>query len=132
MKVGRKQDFDVANADDKCRDRFVNWNQDMWWILVDKTIGAALLRVKGVDQCQGMEARRRFHQWYGKQTYIGLAELRLRVIRPAQAKREEDIARCIEEWNEAHVELKRYANCHQNRMEAVADTIQMIDKSKAC
>ena len=39
---------------------------------------------------------------------MGLAELRRRVIRPAQAKRAEDIiATCIEEWQEAMLELKR-------------------------
>ena len=54
-----------------------------------------------------MEAYRRLHNWYGKQTDIGLAELRQRVIRPVQAKREEDIAKCIEEWQEAMMELKR-------------------------
>ena len=54
-----------------------------------------------------MEAFRRIHQWNGMQTDMGLAELRQNVIRAGQAKREEDIARCIEEWNEALVELKR-------------------------
>ena len=31
-----EQDFDVANDDDKCRERFEEWNQDMWWVLVEK------------------------------------------------------------------------------------------------
>ena len=76
----------------------------LWWTT---TTGEALLRVKRVKQGQGMEAFRRLHQWFGQQTDMGLAELRLQVIRPAQAKREEDIARCIEEWNETLVELRR-------------------------
>ena len=42
-----EQDFDVANDEDKCRDKFDEWNQDMWWVLVEKTTGEALLRVKG-------------------------------------------------------------------------------------
>jgi hypothetical protein len=54
-----------------------------------------------------MEAYRRIHQWFGKQTDMGLAELRQRVIRQNQAKREEDIARFTEEWNEALMELRR-------------------------
>jgi hypothetical protein len=102
-----EHDFDVAKDYDKCRDQFEEWNQDMWWVLIEKTTGEALLRVKGVEQGQGMEAYKRLHQWFGKQTDFGLAELRQRVIRPNQANREEDIARCIEEWNESLMELKR-------------------------
>ena len=50
----------------------------MWWVLIEKTTGEALLRVKGVEQGQGMEAYKRLHQWFGKQTDMGLAELRQR------------------------------------------------------
>ena len=65
------------------------WNQDTWWILVGKTTGEARLRVKEVEQGQGMEASRRLHQLFGKHMDMGLAELRQRVIRPSQARREE-------------------------------------------
>ena len=66
--------------------------QDLWRVLIEKTTGDALLKVKGVEQGQGMEAYRRLHRWYGKQTDMGLAEFRQRVLRPTQAKNEEDIA----------------------------------------
>ena len=102
-----EEEFDLACVDDRHRKKYEEWNQDMWWVLIEKTTGEALLRVKGVEQGQGMEAYKRLHQWFGKQTDMGLAELRQRVIRPNQAKREEDIARCIEEWNESLMELKR-------------------------
>ena len=36
--------FDVANDDDRCGDKFDDWIQDMRWVLVEKTIGEALLR----------------------------------------------------------------------------------------
>ena len=91
-----EEDFDVANEDDRCMKQSGAWHQDMWWVRVEKTTGETLLRVKGVEQGQGMEAYRRLHQWFGEQTDMGLAELSQRVIRPNQAKREEDIARCIE------------------------------------
>ena len=38
---------------------------------------------------------------------MGLAELRQKVLRPIQARKEEDIARCIEEWQESIQELRR-------------------------
>jgi len=102
-----EQDFDIAMHDDRYRDKYEEWCQDMWWVLVEKTTGEALLRVRTVENGNGMEAYRRLHNWYGKQTDMGLAELRQRVIRPVQAKREEDIANCIEEWQESMMELRR-------------------------
>ena len=92
----------MTNAGANCK-----WNQDTCWVLVENTTGEALLRVKGVQLGQGIEAYRRLHQWFGQQTDMGLAELRQRVIRPNPATRAEDIARCSEEWNEALVELRR-------------------------
>ena len=94
-----EEKFDMANEDPRYRDKYDEWNEDTWWVLSEKTTGEALLRVKGVEQGQGMEAYRRLHQWFGKQADMGLAELRQRVIRPNQAKREDDIACCTDAWN---------------------------------
>ena len=68
--------------------KYDDWNQYMWWVLIEKTSGEALLRVRTVESENGMEAYRRLHNWYGKQTEMGLAEFRQRAIRPAQANRE--------------------------------------------
>ena len=97
----------MANDDDQCRDKFDDWNQDMWWVLADKATGEALLKVKGVAQGQGMESYRSLQIWYGNCTDMGLAVLRQNAIRPAQAKREEYIAKCIEERIETLMELRR-------------------------
>ena len=36
-----EQDFDIATHDDRRRDRYEEWCQDMWWVLVEKTTGVA-------------------------------------------------------------------------------------------
>ena len=105
--VFTEQEFYIFMQDDRYRDRYEDWSQDLWWVLVEKTTGDALLRVKQVTTSNGMEAFRRLHRWYGKQTDLGLAELRQSVLRPMQAKREEGTARCIEEWQESIMELRR-------------------------
>ena len=87
--------------DDRYRGKYDNWNQDMWWVLIEKSSGGALLRARTVESGNGMDAYLRVHNWYGKQTDMGLAELRQRAIRPVQANQAEDIAECIEEWQEA-------------------------------
>jgi hypothetical protein len=83
-----EQDFDIAMHADRYRGEYDDWNQDMWWVLIEKTSGQGLLRVRTVDSGNRTEAYRRLHNWYGKQTDMGLAELRQRVVRPVQAKRE--------------------------------------------
>ena len=105
--VFTEQDFDIFMQDDRYRDRYEDWSQDLWWVLIEKATGDALLRVKGVAMGNGMEAFRRLHRWYGKWTDLGLVELRQQVLRPMQAKREEDTARCIEERQESIMELRR-------------------------
>ena len=51
-----EQDFDLAIHDDRYRGKFDDWSQDVCWVLVEKTTGEALRRVKGVDQRQMMQA----------------------------------------------------------------------------
>ena len=46
------------------------------------------MRVRTVESGNGMEARVRFHNWYGQHTDMGLVELRQRVIMPVPAKME--------------------------------------------
>ena len=90
MSLGRSRTLAFAMHNDRCRDKFDDWNQDMRWVRFEKTTGEALLRVRTVESGNGMDACRRLHNWYGKQTDMGLAELRQRAIRPVQAQREED------------------------------------------
>ena len=56
MNHGRKRNLIWQNVDTKYRGKYDELNQDMWWVLIKKTLGEALLRVKGVEQGQGMEA----------------------------------------------------------------------------
>ncbi len=39
-----EEDFDIAMHDDRYRGNYDDWHQDMWWVLIDKTSGEALLR----------------------------------------------------------------------------------------
>ena len=41
-----EEEFDLACVDDRHRKTYEEWNQDMWWVLIEKTTGEALLRVK--------------------------------------------------------------------------------------
>ena len=34
-----EEEFDLACVDDRYRGKFDEWNQDMWWVLIEKTPG---------------------------------------------------------------------------------------------
>ena len=63
-----------------------------------ETDGEALLRIRAVENEHGMEAYRRSRGFCGSQIDMGLVELRQNVLRPHQAKHEEDMAKRSEEW----------------------------------
>ena len=67
----------------------------------------AFLRVSTVGTGNGMEACMRLHGWREKHTDMGLVELSQRVMPPNQAKKEYDLQPCIEEWQEAMLDLER-------------------------
>ena len=62
---------------------------------------------KGAMPAEGLEAYREIHQWYARQTPMGIQELRQRIMKPAQARTEMEVAQRMEEWNEAEIELAR-------------------------
>ena len=37
--VFTEQDFDIFMQDDRYRDRYEDWSQDLWWVLVEKPMG---------------------------------------------------------------------------------------------
>ena len=76
-------------------------------VLFQKTNGKVLLRVRAVENGHGAEAYIILRNWYGKQLDIGLAEFRQQVIRPVHSQKQEDTARCNEDWEAATIELRR-------------------------
>ena len=101
-------DFDTwARARGVSDGKYDGWSADLWWVLIEKTSGEALQRVKGTKRGEGMEAYRRLHQWYARQTTMTMQELRMKVMRPGQARNEGEVAQKLEEWTEAKIELDR-------------------------
>ena len=75
-------------------------NEDLYTLLIEKTEGEAALRVKSAGQSNGLEAYRRIYQWFSELTGFGLAERRKFAMTPPRVKKEEDVAKAIEVWEE--------------------------------
>ena len=60
-----------------------------------------------------MEAARNIHPWHTRQMAVALQELRHRAMRPASARNYNGVARRIDGWSEANVELARVGAGYQ-------------------
>ena len=79
--VFTEQDFDIAMHDDSYRDRYEEWCQDMWWVLVEKTTGRHCCEFvqwrpgtvwKPTDGCTTGTGSRRILAWqnFGNESFV--------------------------------------------------------------
>jgi len=81
------------------------FSNELYEVLIDKTEGDAMARVKAGPKGNGLDAYRRVHRWYTMTTELGLTELRTRVMHPKPPKREEDTLLQLEAWEREHQKL---------------------------
>ena len=75
-------------------------NEDLFFILTDKTEGESLVRVMGVPSGDGFLAYQKVHKWYAGISGLGIAERARQVMHPSPPKREEEVAGALERWAE--------------------------------
>ena len=81
------------------------FSNELYEVLIDKTEGDAIARVKAGTKGNGLDAYRRVHRWYTMTTELGLTELRTRVMHPKPPKREEDTLLQLEAWERERQKL---------------------------
>ena len=80
--------------------------KDMYSILIDKCEGDALLLVKNAKG-DGLMSFMRLNKFFTETSGRGMADRRRAVMRPDKSKKEEDIFRNVEKWEEEVRELER-------------------------
>ena len=75
-------------------------NEDIFYVLVEKTEGEAALRVNSSEPGEGLEAYQKVYLWFAGTTGLALSERTRMLIHPDAPKREEDIADSLEKWCE--------------------------------
>ena len=76
---------DLAKADD-----------DLYYVLVEKTEGEAALRVQSGQAGEGMQAYQKIYLWFAGTSGLALSERTRMLMHPEAPKREEDIAEVLE------------------------------------
>ena len=75
-------------------------NEDLFYVLVEKTEGEAALRVNSTEPGEGIMAYQKIYLWFAGTTGLALSERTRMLMHPEAPKREEDIAEAIEKWCE--------------------------------
>ena len=83
---------------------FDTLNEDLYYILVEKTEGESAIKVKSVDTGSGLMAYHRIYWWFVKTSGIALQDRSRKVMYPEPVTREEKMMEGIEAW-EAHVKV---------------------------
>ena len=95
---------ELKDAYDKNDDVVADWDkmsEYLYAIMVDKTDGEALRRVRRTKvEGNGVEAYCRFHIWMTEISIMGIMERQKAPMEPRTAKNDEEIADCVEKWEE--------------------------------
>ncbi len=102
--LAKEQDIRVELSIDLTR-----WGEikhDLYTVLMDKTEGDANMLSEN-DNRDGLMAYMRVNKWYTEQSGQGLADRREPIIRPEEVKKECDIFRAVQIWEEELRELRK-------------------------
>ena len=73
-------------------------NADLYYILVEKTTGESINKVKSVKEGCGLLAYFKIYWWFVKTSGIAIQDRSRKTMYPGQIVKEEKMAEAIEEW----------------------------------
>ncbi len=81
--------------------------KDVYIVLREKTSGEARSIIRGRKKGEGLEALRDVHAWFTETTKAGMAERRIAIMSPAQAKKDEEVLGMVTRWMDTHDRLQQ-------------------------
>ena len=83
-------------------------NEELYYLMVEKTEGDAALRVNSGEPGQGLQAYMRVYLWFSGTTGLALTEKTRMLMSPAPPKHEHEIADALERWSEQERSLRAH------------------------
>ncbi len=81
---------------------------DLWYMLMEKTDGEARAKVKTISNECGITGYTKMYQWYSALTGLNVTQKTKAVMSPERPKRPADVAAAIDIWKERVDQLERY------------------------
>ena len=108
-KVLTAQDLDNVDGADDIGNQ-ANANEDLYYVLVEKTEGEAALRVNSGEPGEGVQAYMRLYLWFAGTTGLALTEKTRLIMHPTPAKHDHEIADLLERWSEQERHLRAHGD----------------------
>ena len=88
-------------------------NEELYYLLVEKTEGDAALRVNSGTPGQGLQAYMRVYLWFAGTTGLALTEKTRMLMHPTPPKHEHEIADALEKWFEQERTLRAHGKNYE-------------------
>ena len=88
-------------------------NEELYYLMVEKTEGDAALRVNSGNPGEGMQAYMRVYLWFAGTTGLALTEKTRMLMHPTPPKHEYEIADALEKWLEQERTLRAHGKDYE-------------------
>ena len=88
-------------------------NEELFYLMVEKTEGDAALRVNSGTPGQGLQAYMRVYLWFAGTTGLALTEKTRMLMHPTPPKSEHEIADALEKWSEQERTLRAHGKNYE-------------------
>ena len=88
-------------------------NEELYYLMVEKTEGDAALRVNSGDQGEGLQAYMRVYLWFAGTTGLALTEKTRMLMHPTPPKHEHEVADALEKWSEQERTLRAHGKAYE-------------------
>ena len=86
-------------------------NENLYYVLVEKSEGEAAVRVNSGELGQGLAAYQKIYLWFAGTTGLALSQRMTNLMNPP--KHEHEIAEAIEKWSESERILRAHGDSYQ-------------------
>ena len=88
-------------------------NENLYYVLVEKSEGEAAVRVNSGELGQGLAAYQKIYLWFAGTTGLALSQRMTNLMNPTPPKHEHEIAEAIEKWSESERILRAHGDSYQ-------------------
>ena len=88
-------------------------NEELYYVMVEKTEGDAALRVNSGQPGEGLQAYMRVYLWFAGTTGLALTEKTRMLMHPAAPKHDYEIADALEKWSEQERTLRAHGKNYE-------------------
>ena len=129
--LSREMEKIVTGLRTEYGEEFERASGDVWNILIDKAEMEAYDKIKMVPKGEGVIAYGIMYRWFTDVSGLGLAEQARKLMHPDPPKREEELAECVEMWQDKMRRLEAHGDEYKLAPVFKINALRMLMTGKA-